>query len=134
MLTVAEKLFCELTGGRYESLIVTGTGYFEVVAVDGMRYPIIELSQATKEQAYIALRLALAASILETAPFPMIMDDPFVHFDGQRLSRMIELLNQLQQRHQFIYFTCHKEMTERWQDATIVNVSDIGSEQEVNIL
>ncbi|WP_342506211.1 AAA family ATPase [Sporosarcina sp. FSL K6-2383] len=134
VLTVAEKLFCELTGGRYESLIVTGTGYFEVVAVDGMRYPIIELSQATKEQAYIALRLALAASILETAPFPMIMDDPFVHFDGQRLSRMIELLNQLQQRHQFIYFTCHKEMTERWQDATIVNVSDIGSEQEVNIL
>ncbi|WP_203248682.1 ATP-binding protein [Sporosarcina beigongshangi] len=134
VLTVAERLFCELTGGRYESLIVTGAGYFEAVAVDGMRYPIVELSQATKEQAYIALRLALAASILKTAPFPIIMDDPFVHFDGQRLSRMIELLNQLQEQHQFIYFTCHKEMTERWQDATIVNVSAIGSEQGVNSL
>ena len=58
-----------------------------------MRYPIIELSQATKEQAYISLRFALAASILETAPFPIIMDDPFVHFDEERLSRMMKLLD-----------------------------------------
>lgn len=134
VLAVAEGLFRELTGGRYESLIVTESGRFEVIANDGMRYPIGELSQATKEQAYIALRLALAASILETAPFPIIMDDPFVHFDGQRLSRMIELLNQLQQHHQFIYFTCHTVMTERWQDATILNVSEMGSEQGAIIL
>jgi len=134
VLAVAEGLFRELTGGRYESLIVTEFGRFEVIANDGMRYPIGELSQATKEQAYIALRLALAASILGTTPFPIIMDDPFVHFDGQRLSRMIELLNQLQQHHQFIYFTCHKVMTERWQDATILNVSEIGSEQGAIIL
>lgn len=129
VLAVAEGLFRELTAGQYESLIVTESGRFEVLAIDGLRYPIGELSQATKEQAYIALRLALAASILETAPFPMIMDDPFVHFDEQRLSRMIELLNQLHHHHQFIYFTCHKVMTEQWQDATIVNVSDIGNEQ-----
>lgn len=134
VLAVAEGLFRELTGGRYESLIVTESGRFEVIANDGMRYPIGELSQATKEQAYIALRLALAATILGTAPFPVIMDDPFVHFDGQRLSRMIELLNRLQQQHQFIYFTCHQGMTERWQDATILNVSEMGSEQEAIIL
>ena len=30
-----------------------------------MRYPIVELSQATKEQAYISLRLALASSVHE---------------------------------------------------------------------
>ncbi len=134
VLAVAEGLFLELTGGRYESLIVTESGRFEVIANDGMRYPIGELSQATKEQAYIALRLALATSILKTAPFPIIMDDPFVHFDGQRLSRMIELLNQLQQHHQFIYFTCHKIMTERWQDVTILNVSEMGSEQGAIII
>ncbi len=95
VLTVAEKLFRELTGGNYESLIITEQGYFEVLSTNGLRYPIIELSQATKEQAFIALRLALAASVNETAPFPIVMDDPFVHFDGERLSRMIELLEQL---------------------------------------
>ena len=109
-------------------LFVTEEGAFEVVSMNGMRYPIVELSQATKEQAYISLRLALAASVLATAPFPIIMDDPFVHFDGERLSRMIEVLGSAHQ-HQFIYFTCHQKMKDKWVDGTIINVSTIGSEQ-----
>ncbi|HJF31597.1 MAG TPA: AAA family ATPase [Sporosarcina psychrophila] len=129
VLEVAEKFFFELTGGNYESLFVAETGHFMVLSRDGMRFPIVELSQATKEQAYISLRLALAGNILSTAPFPLIMDDPFVHFDGERLSRMIELLDQLQSKHQFIYFTCHEGMKDKWQDATTLNVSDIGSGQ-----
>ena len=32
VLEAAEKLFCELTGGNYESLSVTETGHFEVVS------------------------------------------------------------------------------------------------------
>ncbi|MET3659112.1 ATP-binding protein [Sporosarcina psychrophila] len=134
VLEAAEKMFCELTGGNYESLSVTETGHFEVVAKNGMRYPIVELSQATKEQAYISLRLALAASIMNTAPFPLMLDDPFVHFDEERLSRMIELLDNLQNKHQFIYFTCHEAMKDKWQAATILNVSDIGSEQGAMVL
>lgn len=134
VLEAAEKMFCELTGGNYESLSVTETGHFEVVAKNGMRYPIVELSQATKEQAYISLRLALAASIMNTAPFPLMLDDPFVHFDEERLSRMIELLDNLQNKHQFIYFTCHEAMKDKWQGATILNVSDIGSEQGAMVL
>jgi len=134
VLEAAEKLFCELTGGNYESLSVTETGHFEVLAKSGMRYPIVELSQATKEQAYISLRLALAASIMSTAPFPLMLDDPFVHFDDERLSRMIELLDNLQNKHQFIYFTCHEAMKDKWQGATILNVSDIGSERGAMVL
>ncbi|MBO0588957.1 AAA family ATPase [Sporosarcina sp. E16_8] len=134
VLEAAEKLFCELTGGNYESLSITETGHFEVLAKSGMRYPIVELSQATKEQAYISLRLALAASIVSTAPFPLMLDDPFVHFDEERLSRMIELLDNLQNKHQFIYFTCHEVMKDKWQGATILNVSDIGSERGAMVL
>ena len=67
-------------------------------------------------------------------PFPIVMDDPFVHFDGERLSRMIELLEQLQHKHQFIYFTCHEEMKEKWRQATILNVSDIGNGQGANVV
>ncbi|WP_186672126.1 AAA family ATPase [Sporosarcina sp. BP05] len=134
VLEAAEKLFCELTGGNYESLSVTETGHFEVLAKSGMRYPIVELSQATKEQAYISLRLALAASIVSTAPFPLMLDDPFVHFDEERLSRMIELLDNLQNKHQFIYFTCHEVMKDKWQGATILNVSDIGNERGAMVI
>ena len=65
---------------------------------------------------------------METAPFPIIMDDPFVHFDEERLSRMMKLVDSAHQ-HQFIYFTCHKKMKDYWVDGTIINVSEIGNEQ-----
>ncbi|CAM3178893.1 AAA family ATPase [Filibacter tadaridae] len=129
VLGFAEEMFCKLTGGNYTALVVTATGRFEALSINGMYYPIVELSQATKEQAYIALRLSLATSVHNTAPFPIMMDDPFVHFDEKRLSRMIDVLDHYQYKHQCIYFTCHESMKERWKDATILNVSDIGSNQ-----
>ncbi|MHA6260721.1 ATP-binding protein [Sporosarcina sp. CAU 1771] len=129
VLRIAEQIFKELTDGRYLNLEVTEDSYFEVVSYEGMRYPIIELSQATKEQAYISLRLALASSLSESAPFPIIMDDPFVHFDAERLLRMIELLDGLQTNRQFIYFTCHEKMRNQWPGATAINVSELRNEQ-----
>src|SRR5699024_3182421 len=93
---------------------LTVEGYFEAVTTEGQSFMINELSQATKEQAYLSLRLALAYELSERAPFPIIMDDPFVHFDNERLSRMIEILTELQPSHQFLYFTCHQEMKSKW--------------------
>ena len=62
VLNRAEILFSELTGGAYMSLVLAENGLFQAVTMDGRHYPIIELSQATKEQAYIALRLSLASA------------------------------------------------------------------------
>lgn len=129
VLRIADSLFHRLTNGNYTSLHVTDTGYFQAVAADGSYAPIVELSQATKEQAYIALRLALADSMRDIAPFPIILDDPFVHFDAERQSSMIAVLKEMQEKHQFIYFTCHEEMKGKWQDATILNVSELGSDK-----
>lgn len=131
VLTKASELFSELTGGRYQSMRMNTQGYFDVVSQAGIHHPIVELSQATKEQAYISLRLALAISIRETAPFPIIMDDPFVHFDESRLSHIIEVLERLTE-HQFIYFTCHEKMQHRIKQATTINVSKIGKKREAN--
>jgi len=127
VLDSAENLFCELTGGAYTSLVLSDSGLFQAVGTNGRHYPIIELSQATKEQAYIALRLSLAAAKVKTAPFPFVLDDPFVHFDETRFSRMMKIMERLSTGHQFIYFTCHDKIVEYWTNATIINVSDIGS-------
>ena len=126
VLQKASNRFAKMTSGRYKDIIITDEGYFEVVSKEGIHTPIVELSQATKEQAYLSFRLALAASMTETAPFPIIMDDPFVHFDETRLSHIIEVLDQSTE-HQWIYFTCHKEMIHRFTGATTINVSEIGS-------
>ncbi|PIC85308.1 hypothetical protein CSV72_14410 [Sporosarcina sp. P20a] len=114
VLIQANNWFSRLTGNRYATLGLTAEGYFEAVTVEGQSFMINELSQATKEQAYLSLRLALAYELSERAPFPIIMDDPFVHFDNERLSRMIEILTELQPSHQFLYFTCHQEMKSKW--------------------
>ncbi|MBB4826547.1 uncharacterized protein YhaN [Sporosarcina luteola] len=130
VLRQASLYFSELTGGAYNGLTVGEEGLFRVIREDdNMLFPIVELSQATKEQAYISLRLALAESLRGTAPFPIMMDDPFVHFDGIRLSRMIKLLKRLQAEHQFIYFTCHEMMTKHLHQATIITVSKLGNNQ-----
>jgi uncharacterized protein YhaN len=127
VLNKAENIFSELTGGAYISLVLSENGLFQAVAQNGSRYPIIELSQATKEQAYIALRLSLASAKEETAPFPLLLDDPFVHFDETRFSRMMAIMERLSTKHQFIYFTCHDKIVEYWTNATIINVSEMGS-------
>ncbi|WP_416144318.1 AAA family ATPase [Planococcus koreensis] len=126
VIGAAQAYFSKLTGNAYSNLEMNPDGFFEAVREDGMRFHIAELSQATKEQAYISLRLSLAVSMRESHAFPVIMDDPFVHFDRRRLQHMINLITELQLNHQFIYFTCHETMKESWPKASIIDVADIG--------
>ncbi|PIC63112.1 hypothetical protein CSV79_13565 [Sporosarcina sp. P13] len=126
VLTLANTWFSCLTGNRYRTLTLTAEGYFQAVTASGQSFMINELSQATKEQAYLSLRLALASELSNRAPFPVIMDDPFVHFDNERLSRMIEIIKELQPSHQFLYFTCHADMQLKWSGET--SVIEIGKQ------
>lgn len=121
----AQAYFEKLTSGSYTGMEMTQEGYFEAVRKDGMRFHIAELSQATKEQAYLSLRLSLAVSMAKSHPFPIIMDDPFVHFDRRRLQQMINLITELQEDHQFVYFTCHEMMQQVWPDAYVIDVATI---------
>ncbi|KXH79299.1 AAA family ATPase [Sporosarcina sp. HYO08] len=131
VLRIAERYFERLTGGKYVTLKITPEGRFEAITAYGLAHPISELSQATKEQAYISLRLSLASTMIETAPFPLLMDDPFVHFDHERIAQIITLIESLQDQHQFLYFTCHQTMKEKWEDANILNASEFGNKQGV---
>ncbi len=124
VLSLAESYFERLSGGEYSRLMLTPSGNFEALRRDGLRFRIIELSQATKEQAYLALRFALASSLKQSHPFPIIMDDPFVHFDRGRREQVIKLVEELQGDHQFIYFTCHETMRSAWPKAQQIDVAN----------
>ncbi|WP_053365471.1 ATP-binding protein [Bacillus sp. FJAT-27245] len=99
-----------LTGGAYRRLFLapSGTGFL-IERSDNTRFEANELSQATTEQVYVSLRLALAETIYEKFSFPFIIDDSFVNFDGERTARMIELLKGLDGR-QVLFFTCHPHL------------------------
>ena len=126
VISEARRFFEHLTLGAYTDLSMNPDGFFEAARSDGIHFHISELSQATKEQAYLALRLALAANMKDRHPFPIIMDDPFVHFDTRRLQQMINLLTELQSNHQFIYFTCHKALQKALPEADVIEVANIG--------
>ncbi|MFF2755735.1 AAA family ATPase [Psychrobacillus sp. NPDC058041] len=130
VLEKAQDYFKLLTGGAYERLVLTPDGSFEAIKANGQRFMIMELSQATKEQAYISLRIALAQSLKNTAPFPIIMDDPFVHFDRFRLQQVVQLMQELQKEQQLLYFSCHDNMQYVWKEAHVVQVATYKPEVE----
>lgn len=47
----------------------------------------VELSQSTKELLYVALRISLIKVLRPYYPFPLIVDDAFVHFDKKRTEK-----------------------------------------------
>ena len=131
VLAQVNTIFKTLTGGRYEKLSISEGGYFEVQAITGLRYHVAELSQATKEQAYIALRMALAQTLVASAPFPFMMDDPFVHFDRNRTNKMVQLLKEVEYDRQILYFTCHEAMLGFWKKEQIVDLGALANERGV---
>lgn len=75
------------------------------------------LSRGTAEQLYLAMRFALADEYSKTAALPLIMDDIFVNFDADRLSRTLTVLSAVAQSHQIILFTCHEHVVHALQAA-----------------
>ena len=102
----ASSYLNHLTQGRYVRI----QGLAEKVEVqmkDGPTIPYKYLSQGGKDQVFLATRLAMA-DCLNTGMF-IALDDSFNHFDQDRLALAWDLLADLSQRHQIIYFTSRRE-------------------------
>ena len=82
------------------------------------RYPN-QLSQGTREQLYLALRLALVdeyCGALGREPLPILADDVLVQFDDERARKALELFKEIADRdssRQFILMT-HHESTRKY--------------------
>src|SRR5690606_5006008 len=98
------------TDGNYERIqLDQEKDLLYVKRRDGMIFEPKELSQATGEQLYVSIRFALAITLSEQLKLPFLIDDGFVHFDGTRQVKMMELLGKLSQHVQILYFTCHED-------------------------
>ena len=71
------------------------------------------LSRGTRDQLYLCLRLALADEITAGGEsLPLILDDPLVNFDDERMGAALRLLAELARTRQVILLTCHGEQAE----------------------
>ncbi len=65
-----------------------------------------DLSQATSDQLYLALRLALLDVISGDRRPPLFLDEPFAHLDATRRRAMIAVLEAVSRDRQVVLFTC----------------------------
>ncbi len=86
---------------------------FEVSKFDGGRTRSAEeYSKGSRELFSLAVRLAVADSLYAEEFPPLILDDPFVCFDDERVRRSLELLKRLGAKRQIIYFSCSESRGE----------------------
>ena len=113
------RFFKELTDGRY-SVVEHDSGKHGGFAVrdnHGNPWQPDKLSTGTREQLYLAIRLAFITHFNEThEPLPVIMDDCFVNFDDTRARIALRTLIHWQESVQTILLSCHWRSVEALAD------------------
>jgi len=124
VLTRARRIFEHLTRGAWPQLEVDydEKGRAELVGVrrealgpgPTRRVRIEAMSAGTRDQLFLALRLATLEDALERAePMPLVADDILVHFDDARAQAGLEVLADLGQRTQILLFTHHTRVRDQ---------------------
>lgn len=111
---VASAAIGSITGGRYSEVRADSRlGLRVVVPETGELRSVDDLSGGTLDQFYLALRTGMAGLLTaggETVPF--LLDDTFVQFDDQRLTRAVGYLLEVTKTSQVLLFTCHQREVE----------------------
>lgn len=114
MLRLASDIFRRLTSGSFEKLTVDF--YSKPVKLLGQRpagtYVDVDgMSEGTRDQLYLALRLAALDLHLDHAhALPFIADDLFINYDDARSKAGLEALGELSRKTQVIFLTHHDHL------------------------
>ena len=117
ILNRAGSLFSQLTLGSFTELqtdfnekdepILTG------VRPSGERVNVKGMSEGSRDQLYLSLRLASLEKYLENnEPVPLIVDDILINFDNERGKATLKILAELSHKNQIIFFTHHQHLVE----------------------
>ncbi len=109
------ELLSAITGGRYAKVDFDRASLdpsVQCAEKGGEVDPNEELSCATREQVYLAARLALTDLLWPESHPPIILDDPFVNFDAERRDASVQIVRRLAADSQVLLFTCHEHYDE----------------------
>ena len=105
----AQEIFSAMTEGKYTRL-ATPFGAFapSVTDVDSISKTPRDLSRATAEQLFLALRLSYIENLAGAHPsLPVLMDDVLVNFDDERRRAAARVIAEFAATRQVLFFTCH---------------------------
>lgn len=117
VLKIAAGYFQKLTLGSFAGLRtdVDDAGQPVLVGVreNGSRLTVEKMSSGTRDQMFLALRLATLTWRLQTdEPMPFIIDDILINFDDVRSRATLQILAELSEKNQVILFTHHRRIVE----------------------
>jgi len=117
VLRIASRHFNDLTLGSFTSLRtdVDNSGEPVLVGVrpNDLRLTVAKMSSGTRDQLYLALRLAtLEWRFNSSEPMPFIIDDILINFDDDRSKATLLALSGLSKKNQVILFTHHRQIIE----------------------
>lgn len=114
MLAKASEIFSGLTRGSFSRLLVDteeSTPRLFGVRPDGQQVDVTGMSEGSRDQLYLALRLAaLGLQIDQGLSMPLIADDLFINFDDARTGAGLRVLGELSRRMQIIFLTHHDHL------------------------
>ena len=95
-----------LTNNSYARATFSQGGVIKFFKADSLlRVSMDSMSPATKDSMYFALKFALIESMLNHISLPVVLDDPFVMFDDDRLAAAVTIIKRLSQRAQMVLLT-----------------------------
>ena len=119
----ASEHFAALTLGSFAGLMTDFNDRDEPILAGirpgGERVTVGGMSSGTRDQLYLALRLASLEKYMESSePMPFIVDDILVDFDDARSQAALSALADLAQKTQIILFTHHSQIVEQSKQLT----------------
>jgi uncharacterized protein YhaN len=122
LIPVAERAgshMQSITDGRYQRVELDRDSMTPLVSGNGQTgISLDRLSRGTRDQLYFSIRAALIDALSGDRKLPMLLDDPCVNFDEERLSNAANLLKDLACERSILLFTKDETWT-RWFDPVL---------------
>lgn len=114
MMSLASEIFSKISCGKYKSLGTTLAKGKEILTVeprDGGTIFVDGLSKGTRFQLYLSLRIAGFNEIIKSnQQAPFLADDILETFDNERTAEALQVLEEMANSCQVIYFTHHQHI------------------------
>jgi uncharacterized protein YhaN len=114
MLSRASSIFSKLTLDSFRRLLVDSVGTnprLICMRPDGAQLDVSGLSEGSRDQLYLALRLAaLELQVEQGYTMPLIADDLFINFDDLRTAAGLRALGDLSHSMQIVFLTHHDHL------------------------
>jgi DNA repair exonuclease SbcCD ATPase subunit len=101
------EFFQRLSLGKHEEVLLDETLTPRIRSTGGAFRDVDSLSGGAADQLYFALRVTAGEQLARSGErLPLLLDDPFVQYDPERMAAGMEVVTELARDHQVFFFTC----------------------------